>query len=134
MAKAPGKDMYLEAATNDISTYTNDSSFTRRATFQDTTGYGADDEDSEGTVRGGDFTAQGVYDTTATVTPRAVFKGAVGTKVAMVRGPEGNATGKPKESFNLALEEYTESAPVMDMIKWSIKGKVAGGITDDVFA
>lgn len=134
MAKVPGKGMYLEAATNDISQYTNDSTFTRTGQKDETTGYGADDDDYEGTLRGGTFTAQGVYDSTATVAPRAVFKGATATKVAMVRGPEGNATGKPKESFNLLLEEYAESAPVAGMIKWSIKGTVAGGVTDDSFA
>jgi hypothetical protein len=129
MAKAHGKSTVITVATKDISPYTKTSSYERSAKTHDVTGYGVDDEDYEGGLKGGKFTCGGVYDNTASVGPRNALHGLVGTKVAVVRKTEGTGTGKPQDAFNAVLEKYVESNPHDDMVTWSADFTIAGAVT-----
>lgn len=127
-----GKRTVITVAAADISPYTNTSELTRAADKHDTTGYGVDDHVVDPGLKSGDFTCGGTYDSTATVGPRAVLRPIVGTKVAITRKPEGTGTGKPLESFNATVDEYKETNPVADYIKWAAKFTVSGPIVDTV--
>lgn len=129
MSKAHGKNTIITIATKDVSPYTKTSTYTRTAKNHDTTGYGVDDEDYEGGLKGGKFVLGGTYDNTASVGPRNALHSLVGTKVAVVRKLEGTGTGKPQDAFNMTLDKYEETNPHDDMVTWAAEGTIAGAVT-----
>jgi hypothetical protein len=52
----------------------------------------------------------------------------VGTNATITRKPEGTGVGKPLETFDAVLEQYVETNPVADFIKWSAKFTVSDAI------
>lgn len=128
MVFAHGKDTVVTVATIDISTYCNTSEFEKGADDHDVTTYGADDHAYDGGLGNHTFKASGIYDKTAVVGPRALLNPLVGTKVAVIRRPEGTGSGLPQDSFTYLLLKYVETNPVADMIAWSIEGKVSGAV------
>lgn len=130
MAKAHGKNTVLTIAAHNISPYTKNSMLTRSAKTSDLTGYGMDAEVHGGSLVGGKFTCDGVYDNTATVGPRNVLGGMEGTTMAIIRQPEGAGTGLPQDSFDGVLESYDETNPHDDYIKWSASFIISGGVDD----
>lgn len=129
MAKSHGKHTEVTVETNDISPYCKTSTLTLTAKNHDTTGYGVDDEDYEGGLRGGKFTMGGTYDNTATVGPRNALMDRRGQRVAVRRRVEGTGAGKPQDDFTMTLDKYEESNPHDDMVMWSAEGTIAGGVT-----
>ncbi len=132
MAFIHGKNTVITVATKDISQYTSSSELTRGADTHDVTGYGKDAHVLAGGLLKSELTCEGTYDNTAVTGPRAALQPLVGTLVAVVRKPEGTGTGKPSEAFSGILEEYTESSPVADMVKWSAKLTISDVITTTV--
>lgn len=130
MSKSHGKLTVITVATNDISPYCTNSQLTRGGDKHDLTGYGKDDHVFQGGLKSGSFTCEGWYDNTATVGPGIVMKPLVLTVVAVTRKVEGTGVGKPLESFSALLEEYVETSPVADYVKWSAKFTVSDAITD----
>ncbi len=127
-----GKGTVITVATKDISQYTSNSELTRGADTHDVTGYGKDAHTFAGGLLKSSFSCEGTYDNTAVSGPRAALQPLVGTLVAVVRKPEGTGTGKPSEAFSGILEEYTETNPVADMVKWAAKVTVSDVITTTV--
>jgi hypothetical protein len=129
MAGVHGSKTYVSINGADLSTYTNNSDLTRGADSHDVTGYGSDDHVFQGGLKKGSASMEGTYDSTAGTGPRAVLRPLYGTVVPFVRRPEGTGVGKPQDACNVLVEEYVETAPVADMIKWSVKLTVSGPIT-----
>jgi hypothetical protein len=130
MAFVHGKNTVITVATNDLSEYTDNSELKRGANVHNLTPYGVDDEVNQGGLKKFEFTMSGTYDSTAGTGPRGTLVGNEGDTLAIVRKPEGTGTGKPNEAFNAVLEEYVETNPSNDFIKWSAKFTGTGAITD----
>lgn len=135
MALAHGKRTIITAATADISPWCKNSEFTRGADKHDVTGYGADDHEFGGDgLRTGDFVMDGTYDSSLTTGPSNVLDPLVGTLIVFTRKAEGAGTGKPLQTFTGMLEEYKETSPVADYVKWAAKVTVSGAVVKTVQA
>jgi len=104
----------------DLSAFTNQSSFGRRADTHDVTTYGKDDHVFVGGLGNSDMSASGIYDNGATG-PRDVIEPLVGQTVPCVRRPEGTGSGRPQDTVNVVVGEYVETSPVADMVAWSVQ-------------
>lgn len=129
MAFVHGKNTYFSINAVDLSAYTNASDLTRGADKHDTTTYGQDGHTYAGGLLDTSGSAEGIYDNTAGTGPRAVLRALVGTTVALIRRPEGTGVGKPQDAATVLIEEYVETSPVADMVKWSVKFSVSGTVT-----
>jgi hypothetical protein len=129
MAKVHGRHTYISLDGKDISQYCTSSELTRGADSHDTTTYGDDDHEVDGGLRKGNASIEGIYDNTLTTGPSAAIDPIVGTKVTLIRRAEGTGTGKPEQTTTVLVEEYVETNPVADMVKWSVKLTVSGPIT-----
>lgn len=129
MAFKHGKGTVFKVNSVDLSTYTQTSEIDRGADEHDVTGYGKNDHVVEGGLLKGSFSAEGTYDSTAVSGPRAALTPLIGTKVPVIRQPEGTGTGKPQDSFTALITQYVETNPVTDMIKWSVKGTISDAVT-----
>lgn len=129
MAFVHGRLTVVKVATKDLSTYTKTSNIEQSADVHDVTGYGATGHAKSGGLTDGKFSMSGTYDSTASTGPRAVLQPLVGTLAAIIRQPEGTATGKPQDSFSAVLSKYTETNPVDDMVTWSADFDISGAVT-----
>lgn len=96
----------------------------------DTTLSGDDDHVVSPGLGKGKFTCSGIYDKTAGTGPQAVIKPLINTIVTMTRRPAGTGAGLPQEVFDAHLENYVETAPVADYVKWSVDMTVSGPVDD----
>lgn len=122
-----GKDTEVSVDSNDLSTFTNTSQFTRGADSHDTTTYGKDDHTFSGGLRTGGFTMGGTYDDGATG-PAEVLEPLIGTVVEVIRMPEGTGSGLPTQTFSALLTSYVESSPVADMVSWTADFTVSDAV------
>jgi hypothetical protein len=111
----------------------NASGFTYAFDSHDTTAYGATAHAFAPGLQNNKFTMSGWYDTTSTTGSRAVFIALANDTspdtVAIIRYPEGNASGKPSETFAGVLTNYAESSPVADIVTWQADFQVSGNVT-----
>lgn len=128
MAFIHGKGTYVSVDGHNLSTYTQQSDFTREADEHDVTAYGADDYVFQGGLRKGGFTMSGNYDDTDDG-PKFVLEPLIGTNVTIVRRPEGTGTGKPQESFSVHVKKYVESNPYAGIITWTAEFTKSGAVT-----
>lgn len=124
-----GKSTVILVSGNNLSAFTNTSSFTRGADEHDVTTYGKDDHVVAGGLGAGSFTMGGTYDNAASGSPRAVLEPLIGSVVALVRRPEGTGSGKPQQAFNGLLKSYVETNPVADMVTWSAEFTKSDAVT-----
>lgn len=126
MARAHSKETQISVAGTDLSAFINTSTFTRGFRTQDVTTYGKDDEVHDVTLKNGTFSMGGVYDDGAS-TPKTVLEAITGL-VEIIRKPEGTGSGKPTETFDVALTSYVETAPVADFITWSAEFTISDAV------
>lgn len=138
MTTAPthGKSTYISVATKDISAYTTDSQFKHAADKHEVTAYGATGHEyADGLgLKAHHFTCSGWFDTTASTGTAAVLDGQEGQLLAIVRRIQGTGTGKPEQTFNAVLDDYTETSPVADIVKWSANFTVSGDVSNSTQA
>lgn len=128
MAFVHGKKTYISLNGVDLSAFTNTSEFERNADKHDVTCYGADDHAYDGGLGDGKASMSGIYDNTASG-PRDTIEPLVGTKVTLVRRPEGTGSGLPQDSLTVLVEKYVETNPVADMVAWSCELQPSGAVT-----
>lgn len=119
MAFVHGKDTHIELDSNDLSAFVNQSELTRSADSHDVTTYGKQAHNFNGGLKNGTATMAGIYDSTADTGPRAVIEPLVGSKVTLLRQPEGTGTGLPQDSVTVLVTSYVETNPVADMVTFS---------------
>lgn len=91
--------------------------FTGGADSLDVTTFGNASHRRAGGLADGTITIGGTYDDAASSTPRTVIDAAIGTVVAFVWQPEGDATHQI--SGNVLVQNYVESAAVADIVRWT---------------
>lgn len=114
----------------DLSPYVTSSEFNRGADSHDVTTYGKNDHVFQGGLGKGTASLEGIYDNTApTGGPRATIEPMIGLTGTLIRKPEGTGSGKPQDSVTVLVEEYVETSPVADMVKWSVKLTLSDAVT-----
>jgi len=124
-----GKNTFISIGGVDLSAYASSSDLTRKSDKHDVTTYGKNSHVYFGGLGDGEGNVSGVYDNSATVGPRAVIRPLIGTIAAIIRRPEGTGAGRPQDAVNALIEEYVETAPVADMVTWSVKLQLSDEVT-----
>lgn len=124
-----GADAILLLNAVDISTYVDTITHTESADSLDVTTFGNDGHRKRGGLTDGTIALGGVYDTT-TSGPHDVVKPLLGTVVAYDWRPEGTGAGKPKATCNVLVQNYVESSPVADIVRWTVALEIDGDVTD----
>lgn len=128
MAFVHSKVTVIKIGTTDISTYVTSSDFDRKSDIHDVTTYGKNSHVYSGGLLDGKSKLEGLYDSTATTGPRALLRPLLGTEVVITRRPEGTGAGLPQDIVDAVLANYVETAPVADMVAWSVELQ----LSDDV--
>ncbi len=134
-ASSHGSKAALSVATKAIGPWTTASELVEAADKSETTAYGSvghEYADNEG-LAAHTFTCSGWYDKTATTGTEAVFRGQRGKNLAIVFGPQGSTSSKPRHSFTGHLDDFKTTVPVNDIVKWSASFTVSGDITTDTY-
>lgn len=113
----------------DISAYVDTVTHTESADNLDITTFGNDGHRKRGGLTDGTIALGGVYDTTASG-PHDVVKPLLGTVVAFDWRPEGTGAGKPKATGSVLVQQYVESSPVADIVRWTVALEIDGDVTD----
>lgn len=129
MSFVHGKDTFISLDGDDLSTYTNTSELNQTADSHDVTCYGKTAHVYEGGLKDGKATMGGIYDNTASVGPRPVIQPLLGTKVTLIRRPEGTGSGKPQDTAFVVVVGYVETNPVADMVTWSCDLQLSDAVT-----
>lgn len=129
MASTHGKSTVIQVSGADISAWTNNSQLSRSADTHDKTGYGSDDYEMTGGLRGGTFTAGGWYDTTSSSGTGAVLPQYLGKTVTITRRVQGTGSNLPEQTFSAVLNSYVESSPHNDIVRWTSDWTVSGAVT-----
>jgi hypothetical protein len=124
-----GKDAVFTLNAADISDFIDTVTFTDSADSLDVTTFGNDSHRKRGGLNDGTLAIGGVYDTTVSG-PRDVVKPLKGTVVAFQWRPEGTGAGKPQTTGNVLVQEYVESSPVADIVRWTASLERDGDWTD----
>jgi hypothetical protein len=119
MPKLHGRHAVILIDGDDLTAYSNKHDFKRTADKHDVTVYGQDAHDYEGGLHDGEMTLEGFYDSTAMTGPAAVLDPLLGTKVEVIRRPEGTGTGLPEWTVTALVGELTETQPVADYVTFS---------------
>lgn len=133
MAFVHGKATAVTIDGDDLSAYSNNVAFNRSAATHDVTTFGKGSKVYAAGLKDGTGTISGVYDNTALVSPGAVLRPLVGAAaVELVYMPEGDGTGKPSATVDVLVTGYEETAPVADMVTWSVSLQFSDDIADGV--
>lgn len=120
MATAKGKNLVVLLGGVDLSQYCDTNEHHKKPDIVDITTYGKDAHVKEGELLDGNGSIGGIYDTSVVAGPRAVINPLVGQTVTYVRRPEGTGAGKPQDLVNVVVGEYVETAPVADIVRWTL--------------
>lgn len=133
MSYVHGKNTQITVAGSVVKAKT--SAFNRARDSHDTSGYGDDGHTFGGGLTNGTFTMSGVYDNTVTTGNIAVLEAAWEDTdndegaLEIVRYPEGNTSGKPKQTFTAVMTGLDQSDPVDDMVQWTANFQISGSVT-----
>jgi hypothetical protein len=120
MATAKAKNLYVSLGGADLSQYCDSNEHHVKPDIVDKTTYGKNSHVKEGTLLDGSGSIGGIYDSSLVSGPAAVINPLIGTTVTYVRRPEGTGSGKPQHSVSVVVGEYVETAPVAEIIRWTL--------------
>lgn len=129
MAFTHGSNTVVKLNAVNLSTFTNATDFGRKADVHDVTCYGKTAKVKKGGLLDGKVTHSGVYDDGA-AGPRGVIEPLIGSTVVWLFQPEGTGVGKAQNTGNVVVASYTESAPVAEMIKWSVELELSDSLNN----
>ena len=124
-----GADSVILLNAADITQFVDSITFTESVDSLDITTHGNDGHRKRGGLTGGTIAIGGVYDTTASG-PNDVLKPLLGTVVAFDWRPEGTGSGKPKRTGNVLVQQYVDTSPVADIVRWTLALEIDGDVTD----
>lgn len=102
--------------------------FTDSADSLDITTFGNLGHRKRGGLTNGGISVGGVYDTTVNG-PHDVVAPLVGTVVTFDWRPEGTGSGKPAVTGSVLVQNFVESSPVADIVRWTASLEVDGNLT-----
>lgn len=129
MTEVHSRVTFVSLGGKDMSSYLNDSDWSRSADSHKLTAYGQNNNVYRGGLGDGSTDLSGKYDNSSTVGPRAVIEPMVGTNQTLIYRPEGTGTGKPERSVDVLVGEYKETGPVADYRMWTCKLQHSGDVT-----
>src|SRR5690606_28551813 len=121
MSKIHGRVSEIELDGNDLSAYSNSIELSRSADSRDVTTCGTDAPVYAGCLTDGTVTVEGIYDDTAPGGPASVIEPLIGKSTTLVYRPEGTGAGRPEHSVEVVVTDFSVSAPVADMVTWSVE-------------
>lgn len=124
-----GADAVFLLDGDDISQYMDTITFTESADSLDVTTFGNNGHRKRGGLTDGSASIGGVYDTSATG-PHDVVKPLLGTVVPFTWRPEGAGSGLPETTGNVLVQQYVETSPVADIVRWTAALEIDGDVTD----
>lgn len=127
MAEVHGKETYVSLDGDDLSPFSHNSEINDGGDSHDITTYGMDAHFYGGGLSDGTAMIEGRYDSGATG-PRAIIAPLLRTRVVFVRRPQGTGAGLPMDTVTVLVENYTETNPVNDYIKWKVDLKLSGTV------
>jgi len=127
MAFVHGKGTVISADAKDLSVYGTSCEYELKAEAHDVTTFGNDYKVFSGGLKESSMKIEGQYDDTETDGPRAVLEGNLGEITELIYKPEG--AGGVTRTFDGILTQYTETAPVADMIKFEAQFQGSGEVT-----
>lgn len=129
MAFIHGKNTVVTVDSDDLSAFSEASSFTSTTETAEVSSYGTMAKQFIGGLTDGTFTLSGSYDDGATG-PRGTLQPLqiAGAAITVIRQPEGAGAPMPQDSFSAIITSYVESAPVGDKIGWTCDFQITGAI------
>lgn len=127
MAFIHGKGAVVTLDADDLSAFANNITFNRTADSHDVTTFGKNSHVYQGGLGDGTAEITGIYDDGATG-PRAIIEPLIGTVVDMTWKPAGTGASKPLDTVDVLVTAYEETAPVADMIAWSVKLQLSDAV------
>lgn len=124
-----GADAVFMLNAVNITDFVDTVTITESADSLDVTTFGNDGHRKRGGLTDGSIAIGGVYDTTSNG-PHDVIKPLLGTNVAFDWRPEGTGTGLPKTTGTVLVQNYVESDPVADIVRWTAALEIDGNVTD----
>lgn len=121
------KDTVVTLGGDDLSAFTNSTTFNRSADSHDVTTYGKNSKVYAGGLKDGTVTIGGLYDDSATG-PNAVIEPLLGTTVELVFKPAGTGTGKAQKVCDVVVTAFNVSSPVSDMVQWTAELQISGDV------
>lgn len=129
MAEVHSKHTYVSLAGNDLSTFVNDSDWTRSTDVRKLTTYGKKNNVYRGGLGDGSTDLSGVYDDAAGTGPEAVLRPLEGQNATLVYRPEGTGPGLPERSVDVVVGEYKETHAAAEYVMWTCKLQHSGDVT-----
>lgn len=123
-----GADAVFLINAADISDFVDTVTVTESADSLDVTTFGNNGHRKRGGLTDGTIAIGGVYDTT-TSGPHDVLVPMIGTIEDIDWRPEGTGSGKPKMTCNVLVQNYVESSPVADIVRWTANLEIDGDTT-----
>ncbi len=131
MAFVHGKGTVTTIDGDDLSVYSNTVTFTRTADTHDVTTFGKTAKVYAPGLTDSTATIEGFYDSTAMTGPGAILRPLVGAAaVPLAYRPEGTGASKPEAEVDVLVTSYEESAPVNDMITFTVELQGSDAIDD----
>lgn len=124
-----GADAVFKLNSTDLTAYIDTVTATESADSLDVTTFGNNGHRKRGGLTDGSIAIGGVYDTT-TGGPHDVIKPLIGTVVTFEWQPEGTGSGLPKVTGSVLVQNYVESSPVADIVRWTCALEIDGDVTD----
>lgn len=124
-----GADSVFLLNAADISQFIDTVTFTESVDSLDVTTFGNNGHRKRGGLTDGSISIGGVYDTSATG-PHDVIGPILGTVVAFAWRPEGTGAGKPASTGSVLVQQYVETAPVADIVRWTATLEIDGDVTE----
>ena len=113
----------------DISAFMDTITETESGDSLDVTTFGNNGHRKRGGLTDGSISIGGVYDTTSNG-PHDVVKPLLNTVVTFAWRPEGTGSGLPTVTGSVLVQNYVESAPVADIVRWTAALEIDGDTTD----
>lgn len=123
-----GKDLFVSLNAVDLSPFSDNVEFGRSGDSHDVTTFGKQAHVKQGGLLDGTASISGTYDNGAG-SPEATIDPLVGTVVPLIYRPEGTGVGRPQKACQVLVQEYVETAPVADMVKWSLSLEISDVVT-----
>lgn len=120
MSSAKSKNVVVLLNGIDISQFCDSSETHEKPDIVDRTGYGKKSHVKEGTLLDGSGSIGGWYDTSKSIGPRAVIKPIIGLTVPYIWRPEGTGSGLAQDSVQVVVGEYVQTAPIADIVRWTL--------------